>query len=108
VNRFQLHVAAIALEEGFVVQHRKTRVMRQGVRQQAAGVVLNDHPNVPRAEYDRLKAILHNCLRHGPSNQNRAGVADFRAHLAGRVAYVARLNPRRGERLKRLLDQIAW
>src|SRR5262249_36743106 len=30
VDRFQLHASAIALEEGFCVQHRKTRIMRQG------------------------------------------------------------------------------
>jgi hypothetical protein len=108
VRRFRDHVAAVTLEEGFVVQHKKTRVMRQGVRQQAAGVVLNLHPNVPRPDFDQLKAILHNCVRHGPSLQNRAGVADFRAHLAGRIAYVARINPRRGERLRRVFDQIVW
>ena len=37
VHRFKTHVAAIAIEEGFAVQHRKTRVMRRGVRQRAAG-----------------------------------------------------------------------
>ena len=34
--------------------------------------------------------------RHGPPGQNRAGHADFRAHLAGRIAHVATLNPTRG------------
>jgi len=107
VQRFTVHVAAIALEV-FLVQHRKTRVMRQGVRQQAAGVVLNRHPNVARSEYDQLKAILHNCFRHGPAGQNRAGVPDLRAHLLGRIAHVAMLNPQRGERLKQIFEQIAW
>jgi hypothetical protein len=108
IGRFPIHVAAIALEEGFAIQHRKTRVMRQGVRQRAAGVVLNQRINLPRSDYDQLKAILCNCVRHGPQGQNRAGVADFRAHLAGRVAHAARLNPERGRRLMRLLEQIAW
>ena len=63
---------------------------------------------MPRDDYDRLKAILCNCVRHGPHEQNRAGVADFRAHLAGRVAHAARLNPERGRRLMRLFEQIAW
>ena len=102
IARFPVHAAAIALEEGFAVQHRKTRVMRQGVRQRAAGVVINQKTNITRDDYDQLKAILYNCVRHGPSEQNRGGVADFRAHLAGRVAYVARLNPQRGEKLSRL------
>ena len=108
IGRFPTHVAAIALEEGFAVQHRKTRVMRRGCRQRAAGVVINDKINMPRDDHDRLKAILCNCVRHGPHGQNRAGVPDFRAHLAGRVAHAARLNPERGRRLSRLFEQIAW
>ena len=108
IARFPVQVAAIALEEGFAVQHHKTRVMRQGVRQRAAGVVINQKPNITRDDYDQLKAILYNCVRHGPNDQNRAGAADFRAHLAGRVAYVRRLNPERGERLTRLFERIVW
>jgi hypothetical protein len=108
IARFPIHVAAVALEEGFTVQHRKTRLMRQGVRQRVAGVVINQKPNVAREDYDQLKAILHNCVRHGPAGQNRSGVADFRAHLAGRVAHVASVNSERGERLARLLNQVAW
>ena len=67
--------------------------------------MLNQKINIARDEYDRLKAILHNCVRYGPAEQNRAGVADFRAHLAGRVAYVSRLNPQRGERLMGLFKR---
>jgi hypothetical protein len=108
IRRFAAHVGAVALEEGFVVNTRKTRVMRQGVRQRLAGVVVNERPNLSRAEYDALKATLHNCLRHGPASQNRAGHPDFRAHLAGRIAYLASLNPGRGARLRELFERIAW
>jgi len=108
IDRFAIHVAAIALEEGFAVQHRKTRIMRQGVRQLAAGVVLNQRINTTRHDYDQLKAILWNCARHGPHGQNRTAVADFRAHLAGCVAHAARINPERGHRLKGLFERISW
>ena len=108
IHRFSTQVAAVAIEEGFAVQHRKTRMMRQGVRQRAAGVVLNQKINMARDDYDLLKATLCNCVRHGPSEQNRSKVADFRAHLAGRVAHVKRLNPDRGSKLARLLEQIRW
>jgi hypothetical protein len=107
-ERFAIHVAAIASEEGFDVQHRKTRLMRRSVRQRVAGVVVNERLNVGRSEYDTLKAVLFNCVRSGPQGQNRAEHADFRAHLAGRVAYVASLNPARGDRLRQLFEQIAW
>jgi hypothetical protein len=108
ITRFRTHVAAIALEEGFDVQHRKTRVMRQGVRQRAAGVVLNQKMNMTRRDYEELKAVLYNCVRHGPESQNRALATDFRAHLAGRIAHAVQLNPGRGARLARLFEQIAW
>jgi hypothetical protein len=107
-RRFQVLVGSIALDEGFELQMRKSRFMRQGVRQQLAGVVVNAHPNVCREHYDRLKAILTNCIRLGPSSQNRDGHADFRGHLAGRIAYIAMLNPARARRLRALFERIAW
>jgi hypothetical protein len=107
-RRFQVHVCRIALEEGFEVHTRKSRFMRQGVCQQLVGVVVNAHPNVRRETYDCLKAILHNCVRHGPDSQNRAGHTDFRAHLLGRVAHLAQINPARGQRLRTLYEQISW
>jgi RNA-directed DNA polymerase len=107
-GRFIVTVAATALEEGFEVNPRKTRTMRRGVRQRVAGVVVNDRPNVARAEVDRLEAILFNCVRSGPASQNRGSHPDFRAHLAGRVAHVAMLNPARGRKLGALLEAIRW
>ncbi|MEN2471594.1 reverse transcriptase family protein [Burkholderia sp. GS2Y] len=108
VERLQVRVAAIALEEGFALQLRKTRVMRRGTRQQLAGVVVNRHPNLARDEFDLLKAILTNCIRRGPASQNRDAHPDFRAHLAGRVAHAVALNAARGAKLRALFDRIAW
>jgi len=107
-ERFSLHTAAILLEEGFGVHHRKTRVMREGVRQHLAGLVVNRRPNVRRGDFDRLKAILTNCVRHGPDAQNRDAHPRFRAHLEGRVAFVESINPPKGERLRALLEQVRW
>src|SRR6185437_9583766 len=70
VERFSTHVAAILFEEGFSVHHRKTRIMRQGVRQHLAGLVSNRCMNVARSDFDRLKATLTNCVRLGPASQN--------------------------------------
>src|SRR5690606_21263259 len=95
-NTFCVHVAAIAMEEGFVVNFRKTRVMRRGVRQQLAGIVVNEYPNIRRDDYDQLKAILHNAVRSGLESQNREGHPQWRAHLQGRVAHVRSINPARG------------
>ena len=107
-KRLAAHVAVIVGEEGFLLNHRKTRILRAGVRQHVTGVVVNVRPNIRRAEFDRLKAILTNCVRHGPASQNRGQVPDFRAYLAGKVAHVAAIHAGRGERLRGLLRQIRW
>ncbi|MBA4062406.1 MAG: RNA-directed DNA polymerase [Isosphaera sp.] len=101
-------VAVVAREEGFAVNPGKTRVMTRAGRQTVTGVVVNARPNLPRAEFDRLKATLTNCVRHGPGGQNRGGHADFRAHLAGRVAHLAAVHPGRGRKVWALFDRIAW
>jgi hypothetical protein len=106
IDRFAAHVAAVVMEQGYKVHHRKTRVMRPGVRQHLAGVVVNRHPNVTRADFDRLKATLTNCVRLGPDSQNREAHPAFRAHLEGRVAHVAMINPEKAKRLGVLLDQV--
>jgi len=99
-------VGAIAIEEGFHVNQRKTRVMRRGRRQILAGVVVNDTMNLPRRERDRLRAILFNAARSGLEVQNRDRRPEFRRHLEGRVAWAASLNPEFGRRAKHLLAGI--
>jgi hypothetical protein len=108
VERFSIEAAAILHEEGFAVNHRKTRIMRQGVRQHLAGVVVNQRVNVRRADFDRLKATLTNCVRLGPETQNREGHAQFRQHLQGRVAFVESIHRAKGARLREMLQRIEW
>jgi RNA-directed DNA polymerase len=107
-KQFVVHAAAIILEEGFSVHHRKTRIMRQGVRQRIAGTVVNQRLNLPREDFDRLKAILTNCARHGFETQNRDGHENFRSHLEGRVSYFEMVNLEKGKKLRELLNRICW
>ncbi|MBJ7330427.1 MAG: RNA-directed DNA polymerase [Solirubrobacteraceae bacterium] len=104
----QRAVAEIAADEGFVIRPAKTRRMSRADRQAVCGIVVNARTNIPRRDYDRLKAILHDAVRHGPDAANRDGIADFRAHLAGRVAWVTSLNPDRGAKLRTTFDAIVW
>ncbi|NJC23926.1 hypothetical protein BJ994_003002 [Arthrobacter pigmenti] len=94
--------------EGHLVNAHKTRVRGSSVRQTVTGIVVNERANASRPEYERLKAILHNCVRHGPESQNRSGHHDFRAHLLGRVAWMELLNPARGLKLRESFDRIEW
>ena len=101
-------VAEVARDEGFRMARDKRSVRHPNERQLVCGVVVNRRPNVPRGDYDRLKAILHDAARNGPAHANRAHAPDFRAHLLGRIAWVAQLNPARGHRLRARFDAIEW
>ncbi len=101
-------VAEIASDEGFRVHEGKSRRLAAAQRQTVLGLVVNAHPNVARAEYDRLRAVLHDAARHGPAAADREGHADFRAHLEGRISWVTAANPARGPKLRAALDAIDW
>ncbi len=101
-------IEEVVRDEGFSLNPRKTGVMLHGGRQALGGLVVNERPRVPREEVDRLRAILHNCLRHGPSTQNREEHPAFAEHLRGRITWVAQHDPVRGARLLAQHDAIDW
>lgn len=105
-RRFAKMAYTIVLEEGFAPNVRKTQIMSHSRAQYVTGLVVNQHPNVSRRDYDRLKAVLTNCIRLGLDSQNRERRPDFLAHLAGRVSYVQQVNPLRGAKLRVLLEKI--
>ena len=53
-------IGAIAAEEGFALNFRKTGVMTTSTRQRVTGLVINNKLAVPRSEVERLRAITHN------------------------------------------------
>lgn len=101
-------VRGIVRAEGFTLHPDKTSLVTRAGRQRVCGVVVNAHPNVARAEYDRLKAILHDAATNGPAHANRAGHDDLAAHLLGRISWVGALNPARGAKLRERFDAIDW
>ncbi|MEO9322632.1 reverse transcriptase family protein [Nocardioides sp. C4-1] len=89
----------VVRDEGFRLNPRKTGVMPRAGRQVLGGLVVNERPRVARAEVDVLRAVLHNCRRHGAASQNRDGHPAFGEHLRGRIAWVAQHDHHRGARL---------
>ncbi len=95
-------VDAIATDEGFRLNTRKSQLMSRAGRQRVCGIVVNAHTNAARDDYDRLRAAVHQAAGH-PQRLDAAA----RAHLQGRIAWVEALNPARGAKLRGQLDRIA-
>jgi len=68
-HRIEQWLARIALEEGFALNHRKSRCLTSSRRQSVCNVVVNQRPNLRRSDFDRLKAVLHACVHAGPASQ---------------------------------------
>jgi RNA-directed DNA polymerase len=107
-SRFEAIAMTIIRSEGFVINEAKSTTQSAGGRQTVCGVVVNVRTNVRRAEFDQLKATLHNAAAHGPGSQNHDRLTDFKAHLRGRISWVESLNPERGQRLRELFAEIDW
>ncbi len=105
---FMRYAMVIIGEEGHGVNQPKSRLRSRRTAAAVTSVVVNERTNAARSEFDRLKATLHNCRTHGPDSQNRDGHADFRAHLLGRISWMASLNSERGARLLRDFQRIQW
>ncbi|ALG84206.1 reverse transcriptase family protein [Gordonia phthalatica] len=101
-------VTRVAAAEGFVVHPSKTRIMHDHQRQQLGGLVVNRGVRSSRADFDALKALLHNAIRHGAQSQNRDGHPDFRAHVYGRIGWVSTGSPARRKRLRDMAARVDW
>ena len=89
---------------GFRLNPAKTRIQPHTSRQMVTGIVVNQHLNLPRPDYDILKATIHHLTRK--DDPRRADVV-FLNHLSGRIAWLEQINPVKGARLRdRLADTL--
>jgi hypothetical protein len=98
----QRAVPDIVVDDGFALNPAKTRSAHQSQQQRCTGLVVNQHVNIPRADYDRLKAIIHHLAR--PSDPRRADPA-FLTQLEGRITWLEQVNLHKGAGLRIKLAQ---
>ena len=86
----------IAGEEGFEINHRKTRVQRQGRHQQVTGVTVNQQAGLSRRQRRRIRAAIHQMDPTDGSACRR---------LKGTLAWLQMLNPGQARPLQQAFDQ---
>ncbi|MGH7172693.1 MAG: reverse transcriptase family protein, partial [Gemmataceae bacterium] len=106
VGYLMARVRHLAEDEGYVVNEKKSRVLRRNTAQLVTGLVVNERPSVRRRELRRLRAILHRARTEGLQRQNREGRPNFLAWLQGKIAYVRMSRPDIGAKLHAELQQI--
>lgn len=66
--------------EGFRINHAKVRMQIRSVRQEVAGVTVNEFPNVRRKFIRQIRAMIHAWKKFGVSNAEREYVTKFSKH----------------------------
>ena len=69
-------------------------------------MVVNDELRVPRTLRRKLRAIIHNCGKHGVESQSGGNPA-FLSHLRGLADYIYMVHPEEGARLRGEIDALA-
>lgn len=103
--RFEETVASIAREEGFSLAKHKTRWMRPHQRQLLGGLVINAHAQIPRRDYEHIRALLHRASRDGLAALDVDVLASRRtAHLLGKATWSGTGSASRTRRIRTLLS----
>ncbi len=97
----------IAQDEGFAVNEKKTRVLRQSTAQSVTGIVVNDKLGIGRDTVRRLRAILHRAKSEGLAAQNREKHPHFEAWVRGMIAYTRMVNPQQGQALHTAFQSVS-
>jgi len=109
-------------QEGFRINERKFRILRNGKRQTVTGLVVNEKPNISKNKRKMLRAVLHNC-RQGNIDQQHArwvyeykrfpthkfySVDNFRRSLLANIHFVKMVNPNEGSKLLSSYYAVQW
>jgi hypothetical protein len=103
--RFEETIEQIAREEGFRIATHKTRWMRPHQRQLLGGLVINGRAQIPRRDYDTIRALLHRASRDGLAALDVDVIASRRAaHLLGKATWSGTGSASRTRRIRTALS----
>jgi retron-type reverse transcriptase len=96
-------------QAGFRINDKKTKVEPRWRQQKVLGVVVNEKPNLPRLEFNRLRCLIHNCFMHGFESQYaRAGqssASGLKSHIRGKLSFLKQIDEEKANRLKIKFEQ---
>lgn len=64
-SKFRKEILKIIKEEGFIINDKKTRLLKTGTRQEVTGLTVNDKANVSRKYVQELRWLIHNWEKFG-------------------------------------------
>ncbi|MFK7758065.1 MAG: reverse transcriptase family protein [Flavobacteriales bacterium] len=98
----------IIMEEGFILNAKKLRIMRKGSSQHVTGLLVNEKPNINKKTFKKLRAVIYQIEKDGIEGKDwngRTGEA-LLASLHGYGSFLNQINPEVGKSYKYRIDVI--
>lgn len=101
-------VETVVQNSGYRINRKKLHVQRPHAQQRLLGITLNQKLGIPRDQYNRMRCLLHNCVKEGFEAQVERAKKDNVHHLhnwlRGNLAYYSMVAPARAARLKAIYE----
>jgi RNA-directed DNA polymerase len=94
-------VERILLSQGFRVNHRKFKVMRQSSSQKIVGIVVNQKSSIPRKKRHEIRGRIENLFKDA-LNGKEINIDEWKS-LEGFLAYAGHIDPAWADRFKKKL-----
>lgn len=108
INDVINNITEMVQESGYRINRKKTRVIHKYFRKSMLGIVFNQHPNIAKDRYMKLRALCHNCLVQGFEPQlkitHKVSVEELCYWLHGTINYVGQIHPARGAKLRAVYE----
>ncbi|MFC1851002.1 reverse transcriptase domain-containing protein [candidate division CSSED10-310 bacterium] len=97
---------SIIEHEGFLINPRKTRVLRKGRQQEVTGIVVNDKLSVNRKKLRAFRALLFQIEKDGLSGKRWGSKSDVMQAITGYAHFVAMVDPKKGAAFKQQIQHL--
>lgn len=105
-------VETIIRDEGFTINHQKTRMAFSHQRQVVTGLIVNGKdPKIPKRYRKDLMREIYYCKTYGPY-EHQLRTKDkhmfYKEHLYGKAYFVYMVDKKEGKKMLQSLDEISW
>ena len=87
--------------EGFIINERKTKIMRAPKRQTVTGLVVNKDVRISRKDIRRYRAFFHRCNTKGLEKVSNELGKDAISVCRGYLAYINMISPNIAQRISK-------
>lgn len=109
-DKFLREIIHTIKQAGFYVNYDKIRVQRQNQQQRLLGLTVNHHPNIPRKDYRRMRALAHQCRNKGyaavAAEWGYESAEAVENYLKGVISYYEGVAPAKAEVLRKYVNGI--